>query len=241
MNPELTTKIIDPLWYSREGEEPGDKPMNPNTAKITDPIWDSRNSDEPGDPPTPTVRKESIDWKARAEKAENLVHAHIRTQQCAKCGEVKPTPYRRDDLGGYVCLTCVERYLDATLDAAENLRAELDRERMAAAQYRHDISQMWFLCAGESQPVEDYAIRALAVSDSGKDYHHRDEYKGLVVALESARVEMLDMMGYTHAGGREALLRMDGTIGDSPLQRRITDIKRIEKALSDARAKGLIE
>ena len=39
---------------------------------------------------------------------------------CANCHELKPTPYRRDDLGGYVCLTCVENYLDQTLEKLKN-------------------------------------------------------------------------------------------------------------------------
>jgi len=31
---------------------------------------------------------------------------------CAQCRETRALPYRRDDLGGYVCLTCVEEALD---------------------------------------------------------------------------------------------------------------------------------
>lgn len=31
---------------------------------------------------------------------------------CASCGELKVTPLRRDEMGGYVCLTCIERVLD---------------------------------------------------------------------------------------------------------------------------------
>jgi hypothetical protein len=50
---------------------------------------------------------------------QRLLNAHTKTQTCAHCGQVKPTPYRRDDLGGYVCLTCVERYLDDALDALD--------------------------------------------------------------------------------------------------------------------------
>jgi hypothetical protein len=31
---------------------------------------------------------------------------------CAKCGELKHTPLRRDEMGGYVCLTCIDDQLD---------------------------------------------------------------------------------------------------------------------------------
>jgi hypothetical protein len=31
---------------------------------------------------------------------------------CAKCGELKHTPLRRDEMGGYVCLSCIDDQLD---------------------------------------------------------------------------------------------------------------------------------
>jgi len=34
------------------------------------------------------------------------------TTKCAMCGVVKETPLRRDELGGYVCLACVDKHLD---------------------------------------------------------------------------------------------------------------------------------
>jgi hypothetical protein len=72
------------------------------------------------------LTKEREELKAKVQHLEWLVIAHVRTQQCAHCGEEKPTPYRRDDLGGYVCLTCVEKYLDKTLDERDQLKAQLD-------------------------------------------------------------------------------------------------------------------
>lgn len=60
---------------------------------------------------------------------------------CAGCGQHKHTPLRRDEMGGYVCLSCVDRELShraaalATLHA-ENaaLRAERDGARAEALQ-----------------------------------------------------------------------------------------------------------
>jgi len=31
---------------------------------------------------------------------------------CAVCGELKHTPLRNDEMGGYVCLTCIDRELE---------------------------------------------------------------------------------------------------------------------------------
>lgn len=42
--------------------------------------------------------------------------ALVPTTKCAVCLEDKPTPFRRDEMGGYVCLTCVDKRLD-TQDA----------------------------------------------------------------------------------------------------------------------------
>jgi hypothetical protein len=47
---------------------------------------------------------------------------------CANCGKAKRLPYRRDDLGGYVCLTCVERHLNAQKVRAE--KAEVENARL---------------------------------------------------------------------------------------------------------------
>jgi formylmethanofuran dehydrogenase subunit E len=66
--------------------------------------------------------------RQRAVSAEIKFQAYVRTQECAHCSQIKPTPYRRDDLGGYVCLTCVERYLDETLDELEKLQPQKDNE-----------------------------------------------------------------------------------------------------------------
>ena len=40
---------------------------------------------------------------------------------CAVCGKDKHTPLRRDDMGGYVCLTCIDREMDALMHARELL------------------------------------------------------------------------------------------------------------------------
>lgn len=35
----------------------------------------------------------------------------VAATECACCGETKPCPLRRDDMGGYVCLTCIDARL----------------------------------------------------------------------------------------------------------------------------------
>jgi len=64
----------------------------------------------------------------REEKMEGLDEYKVR---CARCGELKPLPFRRDEMGGYVCNTCIDHELD-------NLAAEVQRlrDKLAAV---HDV------------------------------------------------------------------------------------------------------
>ena len=45
--------------------------------------------------------------------ADGYTYASHQATECASCGEHKHTPLRRDEMGGYVCLTCIDRRLDA--------------------------------------------------------------------------------------------------------------------------------
>jgi hypothetical protein len=39
-------------------------------------------------------------------------YASTQATKCAGCGEYKHTPLRNDEMGGYVCLTCIDRELE---------------------------------------------------------------------------------------------------------------------------------
>lgn len=49
-----------------------------------------------------------------SEVAAATCQEHCCTQRtaCASCGKHKHTPLRRNDMGGYVCLTCVDKLLN---------------------------------------------------------------------------------------------------------------------------------
>jgi hypothetical protein len=44
-------------------------------------------------------------------KEEPYTYASTQSTICAGCGKDKHTPLRNDDMGGYVCLTCIDREL----------------------------------------------------------------------------------------------------------------------------------
>ncbi len=70
---------------------------------------------------TATTPRELAISKER-DALSRLLDAHVSRKLCACCGESKPLPYRRDDLGGYVCLTCVEKRLDALINGVADAR-----------------------------------------------------------------------------------------------------------------------
>lgn len=45
--------------------------------------------------------------------AANLTYHSAQSTACAGCGKVKHTPLRRDEMGGYVCLACIDKELTA--------------------------------------------------------------------------------------------------------------------------------
>ena len=46
-----------------------------------------------------------------SEPAGIYSYASMQATNCAVCGEHKHTPLKNDEMGGYVCLTCIDREL----------------------------------------------------------------------------------------------------------------------------------
>lgn len=53
---------------------------------------------------------------AQQGEAVNYSYASTQSTRCAGCGELKHTPLRIDAMGGYVCLTCIDKKLGSLLD-----------------------------------------------------------------------------------------------------------------------------
>lgn len=48
---------------------------------------------------------------------KHYTYASEQATNCAGCGQHKHTPLRRDDMGGYVCLTCIDKELSSRTQA----------------------------------------------------------------------------------------------------------------------------
>ena len=82
-------------------------------------------------------------WQAalstRPELSDAVAHTYSSTQatNCASCGEHKHTPLRIDAMGGYVCLTCIDKKLGGILgEFGYAPDAEIDALRRDAERYR---------------------------------------------------------------------------------------------------------
>lgn len=127
------------------------------------------------------------DWKSRAEKAERELSAHVKVETCASCGLRKPTPYRRDDMGGYVCLTCVETRLNKAEACCAEMRV-LVEDLKAWTRY--------------NDPYSEKILHALS-SDCGTGWLSPEKAKVLVEALEMCRSVVENEINVRNTFGRD--------------------------------------
>lgn len=112
---------------------------------------------------------------AAQHQAERFTYSSKQATNCAGCGLRKHTPLRVDDMGGYVCLTCIDNRLGELLEA-EQYQGE------PVAMVRTHGSVCWEEITGESlelcqaQP-EEYEVRTL--------YTHPAEQPENVVDLDA--------------------------------------------------------
>lgn len=74
--------------------------------------------------------------------AANLTYHSAQSTACAGCGKVKHTPLRQDEMGGYVCLTCIDKELTTLrrkVEAAKGMAEALKHYSTATLTYGTDI------------------------------------------------------------------------------------------------------
>jgi hypothetical protein len=67
-----------------------------------------------------------------------LTYSSVQHTCCAVCGQDKHTPLRRDEMGGYVCLTCIDHRLDE-VEAAEDALEPKTRFALSVPPVRPDL------------------------------------------------------------------------------------------------------
>ena len=87
-------------WLSKHGEEGVDR-LRRALAAVESP---APQTSSPASAP-------------RSGDGESYTYASTQATECACCGQRKHTPLRVDGMDGYVCLTCIDKKLEALLDA----------------------------------------------------------------------------------------------------------------------------
>ncbi len=80
-------------------------------------LWELETDDYDAGHAAATAQFERIYTLRLLEAALSISYVHgapnpMQSTTCAACGLLKNTPLRRDEMGGYVCLTCADKRLD---------------------------------------------------------------------------------------------------------------------------------
>jgi hypothetical protein len=87
----------------------------------------------------------------KTDSNENTTYASTQHTPCAVCGKDTHTPLRVDDMGGYVCLTCIDKEL-------ENRQKEIDfltRIRREASEYTIQLQRLLESLSREDTPYPE--------------------------------------------------------------------------------------
>jgi hypothetical protein len=61
------------------------------------------------------LEKQNRELGEKIAARSSAAYSSDQATNCAGCGAYKHTPLRRDEMGGYVCLTCIDKELDKHL------------------------------------------------------------------------------------------------------------------------------
>lgn len=73
-------------------------------------VWLIENLAGGGD--VSSIREQWRQKRKAQSDADPYTYCSKQATNCARCGQHKHTPIRNDDMGGYVCLTCVDKELE---------------------------------------------------------------------------------------------------------------------------------
>lgn len=121
------------------------------------------------------TRKSATDttgsFASQPEPCEDAQYSYASKQRtaCAVCGERKHTPLRRDEMGGYVCLTCIDERLD-DYDVSEKI---LDEIKKRDAHVKQII--MWAEGCIDEAHIPDFAELSHVIESCNAALHHNTD------------------------------------------------------------------
>ena len=117
--------------------------------------------------------------KTAEQQIATLTYKSTQHTDCAMCGADKHTPLRRDDLGGYVCLSCIDKQLSeqtTDIEGYEQQVASLTKERDEA---QDEAQENWQSIRRLKMEAHQYCmcretVQSLLIEASGTPKHSSD-------------------------------------------------------------------
>jgi hypothetical protein len=114
------------------------------------------------------------DWKVTIMPGWEPSYSSTQHTVCAGCAEDKHTPLRRDEMGGYVCLKCVDKRLDAVCDR--------EREEVAC---KEKVDQKGIDVGFDNGKIRPFTYDSYSVPGSCTNCGHR----GFISASKGTTIE----------------------------------------------------
>ncbi|MBN3779942.1 hypothetical protein G3O06_20610 [Burkholderia sp. Ac-20345] len=127
--------------------------------------------------------------QAPARVAEDFTYASKQAATCALCGEHKHTPLRIDWMGGYVCLTCIDRELERSKD-----------DKSCATRYRWMRKHAQFINGGDGEVVMMLMV-SFVTKHHEMDTAYTDE--GFLVSVDASVDAAIAVHGENNAHDAE--------------------------------------
>jgi hypothetical protein len=129
---------------------------------------------------------------APAAKAGEPTYASSQATNCAQCGEHKHTPLRIDWMGGYVCLTCIDKELEA-LDPAvvlDDERATFEAEWWKTIWYGDDAMRQIGWWAWQARAASPQAtVYSLFSSSDRRNFGHLAPQEFVNAVIDAVRAQ----------------------------------------------------
>jgi hypothetical protein len=119
---------------------------------------------------------------------KQYTYASEQATNCAGCGKYKHTPLRRDDMGGYVCLTCIDTELTSLREKVEELEADKRRlEGLARSGAKIAYSRDGETCWLHWPYGKDGDYEGVAENQEGAYYDFREAIDTALAQLEEGK------------------------------------------------------
>jgi len=116
----------------------------------------------------------------------DYTYSSTQATNCAGCGKHKHTPLRVDKMGGYVCLTCIDKKLSEVAAAPQASETHTPLEQAMEADFQQHAIDFHALSALELELIEMFETKLANIPHCDLSVEHR-AIQGLMELLDAGR------------------------------------------------------